>query len=151
MKIGNQEFGRVAVLVLDQRPEDKNAAKALVETYGLLSRILRRRFPMPSGTGLDSTVLANETLVAEHEQAFRDAGLRFFPNWRESGEYRELLREGLRQESIYVVMDIGIGRYGHWGEILPEYTPVAVKKDEVNIINPEGRIDIRPKNPLSSM
>ncbi|MCL4390202.1 MAG: hypothetical protein M1484_02130 [Patescibacteria group bacterium] len=48
----------------------------------------------------DVTVLANEQLVALHQKDFEEAGLTFFPNWRQSPEYRQLLREGLRQKLL---------------------------------------------------
>jgi hypothetical protein len=147
MRIGNQEFGRVAVLVLDYRPEEKHPAKILLEANEMLGIMLRARFGNSSKRVLDSIVLANETLVAKHEADFRERGAIFFENWQESREYRDLLREGVKQGDIYVVMDVGI-EVGTWGKRNSTYLPIAVKEDEVTIIDRDGKIDIRPMRPL---
>lgn len=137
MRIGETNFGRVAILVLDYDPnKEQNPSGAMTLAYKLLNDELIRKVGL-STRGLDVTVLANEELIAKHQGDFERSGLTFFPNWRDSNSgYRELLREGLRQgDKIYLTT----GGYGNFEKI---------NLDELEIINPEGKIDIRPKNPL---
>lgn len=133
MKIGNQEFGRVAILVLNYDHRLANPAEAVVSAYKNVSQYMREKWGTPSEQGLDVTVLANEELVAEHQAALLRAGLKFFPNWRESQEYRKLLREGLRQgDKIYIMKPFGGFR---------KTTP-----DDIEILDPDRKIDIKPKH-----
>lgn len=147
MIIGGREFNRVAILVLDYDPyrEDK-PSEAVIKVYDELIRLLERKYTVPSGPGINAEVLANEELVAKHQKDFESHGLTFFPDWREAKSgYRELLREGLRQGTdIYVMEDIGNkGGYGVW--YMAKYALVNVTKDGIEITDPEGKIDIKPK------
>lgn len=146
MKIGNEEFGRVAILVLDYDPRrETRPSVAVIDMYEKLNQHLRLKYGGSSDLGNDVTVLANEELVAKHQKDFEDNGLSFFPDWRNSKEYRELLREGLRQgQDIYVMKDVGNrGGFGAW--FLPQYELRKVTKESLNILNPEGKIDLLPK------
>jgi len=150
MRIGNQEFDRVAVLVLDYDPyREGRPSEAVVKMYGSLCRHLQETYPVPSRIGQDVVVLANEELVARHQKDFEQSGLTFFPNWRDTQEYRELLREGLRQGQIYLMKDIGHkGGVGSW--FTPEYTLRQVTEEALEIVDPENMINIRPKHPAYS-
>jgi len=81
MRIGNREFGRVAVLVLDYDSfGEERPSEAVVSMYGSLCRHLQEAYPVPSRIGQDIVVLANEELVARHQKDFEQSGLTFFPN-----------------------------------------------------------------------
>lgn len=141
MKIGNQEFGRVAILVLDYDEErEESPQRAVINSYLNLQSHLRQKYRTHSQNGIDATVLANEELVAKHENDFREKGMHFFPDWRNSNEYRELLREGLRQgNDIYMMCRIGSGT------IVPTYALKRVSESALEITDREGKIDIKPK------
>lgn len=144
MKIGDREFGRVAILVLNyDDTKEKDPSKAVTESYESLNKSLREKYGRPSGLGSDVTVLANEELVARHQKDFDKLGLTFLPNWRESREYRDLLREGLRQGTELHIMQIVDGsEHGQW------YTLNQVTPDELIITDITGKIDIKPRHPV---
>jgi hypothetical protein len=143
-KIGNQTFGRVAILVLNyDASKEKDPSKAVIQAYESLNKSLREKYRRPSGLGHDVAALANEELVAKHQVDFEKLGLTFFPNWRESKEYRDLLREGLRQGTdMHIMQTVDRGEYGHW-QILRQVTA-----DELVITDPTGKIDIKPRYPV---
>ncbi|MFA6974202.1 MAG: hypothetical protein WC238_05735 [Parcubacteria group bacterium] len=132
------DFGRVAVLVLDYDPRQdaKNPSVDVVLAYRALNNFMREKYKFSSIGAKDVTVLANEELVAKHQQDFENSGLRFFPNWRTPNSgYRELLREGLKQgNNLFLMDENGI--------------PVPVTVGELNVSDLEGKVDIKPKNPL---
>ena len=149
MRIGDQEFGRVAVLVLDYDPyREKRPSKAVTKAYGSLCERLKAKYDSLSGLGRDVViVLANEELIIRHQSDFEQIGLKFFPNWQETPEYRDLLREGLRQgKELYIMRDVGsrTGVYGSW--FGPNYSLEHVTEDALEIIAREGKIDIKPKH-----
>lgn len=144
--IGKYEFARVSVLVLDYDPaREDRPAEAIVDSYKKLGQSLTAWYGSPSRKGTDAIVLANEELIAKHQADLEKAGITFFPNWRETKEYRDLLREGLRQgNEIHVMQDVGNrGGYGVW--YTPKYILRRVTKDEIKIFDPNGKIDIKPR------
>lgn len=149
MRIENLEVGRVAVLVLDYDPErEKDPSNAVKSVYLFLNDKLRRKYPVPSPDAVDVTVLANEELVALHQNDFEQVGVRFIPNWRESPVYRELLKEGLRQGTdIYVMDDVDHITGLKPPKPRPEYVLMPGEEVELEIADPEGLIDIRPREP----
>src|SRR3990170_2908724 len=108
MRIEGREIGRVSVLVLDYDPyREDNPGKALTGCYHKLNRLMRSEYKTPTLGASDVTVIANEQVVARHQEDFEEEGLTFLEGWQERDEYRELLREGLRQGEVYKVIDIG--------------------------------------------
>ncbi len=144
MKIGDQEFGRVAILVLNyDETKEKDPSKAVTEAYETLNESLRKKYGRPSGLGSDVTVLANEELVARHQKDFEKLGLTFLPDWRKSRGYRDLLREGLRQGTeLHIMQIVDRDKHGHW------YTLNQVTPDELIITDITGKIDIKPRYPV---
>ena len=149
MKIEGREIGRVSVLVLDYDPRrDDKPGKALTGCYQQLNRLMRHEHPTPTPGAADITVLANEQLVARHQQDFESEGVIFLADWQNRDEYRELLREGLRQGEVYEIVDIGNkGGFGVWFQ--PEYVLKKVSESELEVVDKDGKIDIKPKYNLS--
>lgn len=140
MKIGGIDFGRVAMLVLDYDPQKENDPfGSVMFAYRWLGEKMIKQHIFPSGLGRDVTVLANEELIAKHQKDLERSGIIFFPDWRAPrSPYRELLREGLRQgDKIYLMVE----GYGNFKK---------VTTDDLEIIDLEGKLDIKPKHPLYS-
>lgn len=145
MRIEGREIGRVSVLVLDYDPyREDNPGKALTNCYHQLNRIMRHDHPSPTPGASDVTVLANEQVVAKHQKDFKEEGVIFLEGWQERDEYRELLREGLRQGEVYTIVDFG-NRGGFGVYFTPEYTLKKVTESELEVIDRDRKIDIRPK------
>lgn len=102
------EIGRVSILILNYNSEDKiNPSKLVLDAYDSLCNYLNQKYLIPSNSGIDMIVLANNKLVAKHQKDFENRGLTFFPNWENSLEYAKLLREGMRQGTdIYLMRNI---------------------------------------------
>lgn len=145
MRIEGREIGRVSVLVLDYDPHrDDHPSKALTDCYHQLNRLMRHEYPTPTPGAIDITVLANEQLVSKHQQDFEEVGVIFLRDWQNRDEYRELLREGLNQGEVYKIVDIGNqGGFGAWFQ--PEYVLKKASESELEIVDRDGKIDIRPK------
>ncbi len=141
MKIGDHEVGRVAILVLDYPNKEENPSEAVTSAYILLEEQLETKY---KDREFDLTVLANEELVARHRKDFEKIGFYFFPDWRNSNEYRDLLREGLRQGT-----DIYVMQYVDDKDIECFLCPVIFigtpeSKGQLEITNLESRVDIKP-------
>jgi len=108
---------------------------------------MRHEHPSPTPGAADVTVLANEQVVAKYQQDFESEGVIFLAGWQEKDEYRELLREGLRQGEVYKVLDIG-NRGGFGAYFQPDYTLKRVSESELEVVDRDGKIDIRPKHGL---
>jgi len=149
MRIWGVEFGRVAILVLDYDPKrETEPSKTVTEAYQSLQEHLMDLYEHPGDEGLDVIVLANEELVAKHQKDFEAIGLEFFPNWRNTEQYRSLLREGLRQENnLYLMKDVSKGWPPLNGKVITGYNLVQVTGNDLEIIDRDGKIDIRPKHP----
>jgi len=159
MRIGNIVFARVSVLVLDYDPHNTgDSSKAVITAYNNLTRLLRNKYPSPSQNGVDTTVLANRTLIKLHQPAFEQGGLHFFPDWDNSEEYGALLREGLRQGAeVHMMVNIGNKRkpeqertFGSWFSpiYLLERVMPAEFDSRLDIRNLEGKVDVVPARPL---
>lgn len=144
MKIGNYEFRRVAILVLDYPTKEENPSKAVTSAYNFLNEQMRRKYKSPSGKGLDMTVLANEELVARHQKDFERIGLNFFPDWSNSNDYRELLREGLRQGTDIYVMQYVDGKDTDYVLCPVIFIGQPGSEGQLEITDLEGRVDIKP-------
>lgn len=108
MKLENQNFGRVSVLILNYNVKDNiDHTKLVLDAYDSLSRYLNQKYIYPSNQGTDVILLANKNLIAKHKRDFEERGLIFFPNWYNSNEYSDLFKEGLRQGTdIYLMRNI---------------------------------------------
>jgi hypothetical protein len=138
IKMGDQEFSKVAILVLDDKlGSDGFSEQNFATAYSWLNRHLKNKYSPLRGTDDGITVLANEDVVRKRQSHLEQIGIRFLPNWQENPIYRELLREGLEQDKIYVM----------WGDIVPGfgYNLGKVTKDNLEITDPQGKIDIKPK------
>ncbi len=158
MRIGGRDFSGVAILVLDYDPlREEKQREAVTGMYRTLQRLLQEKYGgrdwATEAGGKSVIVLANEELVAEHQRDFEEMGLTFFPNWRESEEYGQLLREGLNQgNNIYLMRDIGKKQRG--AAFGPAFTPkyaldrlsIKTLDSDLEIVNPDGRINLRPRH-----
>lgn len=79
-------------------------------------------------------VLANDDAIMGNESELKAQGIEFFPRWQTNPTYRELLRQTLKSDEVYI-MKIQ-------GQI---WTYVRASEEDYEVLDPTGNTNIRPR------
>ncbi|MCD6476791.1 MAG: hypothetical protein J7K26_01325 [Candidatus Aenigmarchaeota archaeon] len=117
----------MALLILD-----KNASiEDMIKAYHGVNQEIREKYGSQS-----ITVLANDEAMQGNERHFSEqANIIFLPDWQINASYRNMLRQALGSENIYIMKKDG----DCW-----KY--VKASKDDYEVLDLDGNINIKPKN-----
>ena len=102
----------------------------MIEAYNGVNQLMRDKYQHPS-----MTVLANDEAIVGRERDFQlGSSIQFFPDWQETPLYRQMLREALDSEDIFVMRQKG----SVWAYF-------RATRDDLEILDPDGKINIKPK------
>jgi len=115
-----------ALLVLDEKADVAD----MINAYNEVNRLMRDKYQHQG-----MTVLANDEAIVGRERDFQlGANIEFFPDWQETPLYRQLLREALDSEDIFVMRQKGSA-----------WAYVRATRDDLEILNPDRKINIKPR------
>jgi len=119
-------MNNLVLLILDERASPKD----MVRVYKLLNGY---QISVQERDG--TTILANDSAIEGNEDFFeKEAGIKFFPNWKKNKGYREMIERGLLDGEKYMMYE----DLGEW-----KFKEASVNSYE--IIKGEDGLDLRLK------